>query len=106
MNDATWAQIGAYVTGAIGLAVIIARSLPQLFGPVGRTVTEWTDQRRRARTAATEAEMQEVQEQIRSLQASLADMRAKAQTHSEWDRRVYRELLSRGVDIGLPPDLF
>lgn len=108
MNDpgAQWAQIGAWVAGALGVAVLVARSLPQLFGPLGRTITEWTDQRRRARSAATEAEMHEVQEQIAGLTAALADLRQKAHIHSEWDRRVYRELLSRGVDIGLPPDLF
>lgn len=98
----------AYVTGAIGLILIIVRALPSVFGPVGKSIADWSDRRQRVQRRTVAAEVKDLQTSVDALERHLAEMRAKARIHAEWDRKVYATLLRNGLadDIGVPPDLF
>lgn len=98
----------AYATGAAGLAVIIVRALPSIFGPVGKWLTNWTDNRQRLQRKNVVAEVKDLQTSVKMLEEHLADLRLKAKVHAEWDRKVYATLLKNGLadGVGVPPDLF
>lgn len=98
----------AYATGIMGLLMLIVRSVPDIFGPIGRWVKSWTDQKVRVRAQRITAEVRELQTSVHVLEEALAEMREKARVHTVWDRRVYTTLLTHGIadDLGVPPDLF
>ena len=97
-----------YIIGGLGLAVLVVRSLPDIFGPLGRFVTDWTDQRQRIKGMTVAAEVAALQTSVKLLEEHLNELRLKATAHSSWDRKVYTALLRNGIadDLGVPPDLF
>jgi hypothetical protein len=105
-EDISPAEWMTYATVIVGIIVIIARSVPKFLGPIGDAIRDWSDNKRRAQQSATTADIDELKRQVAELQESLSTYRTKARDHSKWDRKVYREMVSRGVDIGFPPDLF
>lgn len=109
---ATQSPIVVYIALGIAVATMIVNAFPKLLGPLGKTLSEWSQRRRAVRIAEEDFQIKDLREENEYLQ----DQRAKSVAREHrwareanvarvWMRKAWGFLTDHDIEIEPYPDL-
>jgi len=95
-----------YILGGLAVLLVLSQVTEVGLGRVGRAWRAWAETKRAMTNEQSLADIAELKRQVEALSAELERLRSLQAPHAEWDREVYRALLTAGHPVSVPPPVF